>query len=83
MVQHVGQSHSEGPVIRREGPSILYTHITPECPHPTRVNHSREFVVWEITLDNEVGLAAQTVSSRAILRLLTSLWVSSYQRPIA
>lgn len=28
VVQHVGQSHSEGPIIRREGPSILYTHIT-------------------------------------------------------
>ena len=28
VVQHVGQRHSEGPIIRREGPSILYTHIT-------------------------------------------------------
>ena len=48
VVQHVGQRHSEGPIIRREGPSILYTHITLGVHTQPQTSESQPkiFVVW-------------------------------------
>ena len=48
VVQHDGQSHSEGPIIRREGPSILYTHITlgVHTQPETSESQPKIFVVW-------------------------------------